>query len=161
MIGLGSDKNLFIFCKWKTYYSTWVNIVCVILSCSYCCWNWHWWKQFSYVIGNCIKNMALNKQALREINDLKQPVVARVSRRDSQRGCSWNSQTLLSGEHICRECKNEVNSCLVNLVYSYLATWCIFLACLLDFPLANSLEREWVSSPWLAFSFRNSNQLKL
>ena len=47
--------------------------------------------------------MALNKQALREINDLKQPVVARVSRRDSQRGCSWNSQTLLSGKHICRE----------------------------------------------------------
>ena len=115
-----------------------------------------------YVIGNCIKRkLLLYKQVLREINYLKQPVVARVSRRDSQRGCSWNSQTLLSGKHICRECKNEVNSCLVNLVYSYLATWCIFLACLLDFPLANSLEREWVSSPWLAFSFRNSNQLKL
>ena len=115
-----------------------------------------------YVIGNCIKRkLLLYKQVLREINYLKQPVVARVSRRDSQRGCSWNSQTLLSGKHICREYTNEVNSCLVNLVYSYLATWCIFLACLLDFPLANSLEREWVSSPWLAFSFRNSNQLKL
>ena len=53
-----------------------------------------------YVIGNCINKMALYKQALRKINDLKQPVVARVSRRDSQRGCSWNSQTLLSGKHI-------------------------------------------------------------
>ena len=115
-----------------------------------------------YVIGNCIKRkLLLYKQVLREINYLKQPVVARVSRRDSQRGCSWNSQTLLSGKHICREYTNEVNSCLVQLVYSSLATWCIFLACLLDFPLANSLEREWVSSPWLAFSFRNSNQLKL
>ena len=38
-------KNLCIFCKWKTYYNTWVNIVGVILSCSYCCWNQHWWKQ--------------------------------------------------------------------------------------------------------------------
>ena len=55
-----------------------------------------------YVIGNCIKRkLLLYKQVLREINYLKQPVVARVSRRDSQRGCSWNSQTLLSGKHIC------------------------------------------------------------